>query len=278
MKKSDLHIHTTYSDGILSPKEVVEWAVKKNLTDIAITDHDTTQGVQEAIDASIPLDINVIPGIELSCIEQGQEIHILGYYLDYKSPELKKFTKVLKYARESRNTDIIKKLNDLTIDISVEDVSAISKEGNMGRPHIAKALIKKGIVDTVDGAFKIYLGRGKPAYVERFKLTIKEGIDLIHSLGGVAVIAHPGLVSDKKVINYALKQNIDGIEAIHCKHTDEQVEYYLNLAKELNVIATAGSDCHGYLNNGVPQLGEYFTNRDVSKLLQEKADFYKKIL
>ncbi len=278
MKKSDLHIHTTYSDGILTPKEVVEWAVKKNLTDIAITDHDTVEGVEEAIEASIPLDINVIPGIELSCLEQGQEVHILGYFLDYKSTELKAFTKTLKDARENRNTDIIKKLNQMTIDISVEDVKAISKEGNMGRPHIAKALIKKGIVDTIEGAFKIYLGRGKPAYVERFKVSIKEGIDFIHSLGGAAVIAHPGLVSDKKVIDYALKQNIDGIEAIHCNHTEEQVKYYLDLAQELNLIATAGSDCHGYLDNGIPKIGEYFTNIDVSKLLQEKADFYKKML
>ena len=278
MKKSDLHIHTTYSDGILSPTEVVKWAVKKNLTDIAITDHDTTEGIEEAIDASVPLDINVIPGIELSCLEQGQEVHMLGYFLDYKSPELKKFTQTLKMGRENRNIDILKKLKKMTIDISIEDVRAISKEGNMGRPHIAKALIKKGIVDTIEGAFNIYLGRGKPAYVERFKVSVKEGIDFIHSLGGVAVIAHPGLVSDKKVLNYALKQNIDGIEAIHCKHTEEQIEYFTNLAKELNIIPTAGSDCHGYIDNGSPKLGEFFTNQDVSKLLQQKADFYKEML
>lgn len=278
MKKSDLHIHTTYSDGILSPTEVVEWAVKKNLTDIAITDHDTTEGVEEAIEASVPLNINVIPGIELSCLEQGQEVHMLGYFLDYKSPELKKFTQTLKMGRENRNTEIIKKLNKMTIDISIDDVKKISGEGNMGRPHIAKALIEKSVVDTIEGAFSIYLGRGKPAYVERFKVSVKEGIDFIHSLGGVAVIAHPGLISDKKVLNYALKQNIDGLEAIHCKHTDEQIEYFTKVAKELNIIATAGSDCHGYLDEGIPKLGEFFTNTDVSKLLQEKADFYKEML
>ena len=278
MKKSDLHIHTTFSDGILTPKEIVAWASKKNLTDIAITDHDTTEGVEEAIKEGLDLDINVIPGMELSCVEQGKEVHMLGYYLDYKSSRLKDFTKTLKQARIDRNIDIVKKLNKMDIDISIEDVKEISKEGNMGRPHIAKALIEKGLVDTVDGAFKIYLGKGKPAYVERYKVTVKEGIDFIHSLGGVAVIAHPGLVPSEKVVNYVLKQDIDGIEVIHCKHTKEQVEYFSQRAKELNLIQTAGSDCHGYIDNGVPKLGEFFTNLDVAKLLKEKADFYKEML
>ena len=278
MKKSDLHIHTTYSDGILTPLEVLDWASKKNLTDIAITDHDTIEGVEEAIEAGIPLDINVIPGIELSCLEQGQEVHMLGYYLNYKSPKLNKFTKTLKQARIDRNASIVEKLNKLTIDITVEDVEEISREGNIGRPHIAKALIKKGIVDTVEGAFKIYLGRGKPAYVERFKVTVKESIDLIHSLGGVAVIAHPGLIQDKKVLDYLFKQNIDGIEVIHCKHTEKQMKYFSEVAKDLDLIETAGSDCHGYLDNGLPKLGDFFTSQDIPKLLKEKADFYKQML
>lgn len=278
MRKSDLHIHTTFSDGVLTPQEVLKWASKKNLTDIAITDHDTTEGVEEAIKAGLPLDINVIPGMELSCVEQGEEIHILAYYLDYKSTRLKEFTKTLKEARIDRNIKIIEKLNKMEIDISINDVKEISKEGNMGRPHIAKALINKGLVDTVDGAFKIYLGRGKPAYVERYKITSKEGIDLIHSLGGVAVIAHPGLVSSQRVVNYVLNQNIDGIEVVHCNHTKEQIKYFSNKAKELNLIETAGSDCHGYLDEGIPKLGQFFTNRDVAKLLKEKADFYRKML
>ncbi len=275
MKKTDLHIHTTFSDGVLTPTEVLNWASKKNLTDMAITDHDTTEGVEEAIEEGKKLGINVIPGIELSCGDQGQEVHILGYFIDHKAPKLLEFTETLKKAREDRNIDIIEKLSKMNIDVSIEDVREIAQEGNMGRPHIAKALIAKGIVDTVDGAFKIYLGKGKPAYVERFKVTIKEGIDFIHALGGVAVAAHPGLVNDQKVLTYLFKQNIDGIEVIHCKHTEEQVKHFSTLAKELNLIETAGSDCHGYINDGIPNLGEFFTNVDVAKLLKEKADFYK---
>lgn len=278
MKKSDLHIHTTYSDGILSPSEVVGWAYKKNLTDISITDHDTIEGISEAIESSKEFNINVIPGIELSCVEQGEEVHILGYFIDYKSKKIKGFTNTLKKAREDRNKKIIEKLNEMDIDITVNDVKEISKEGNMGRPHIAKALIKKGLVDTIDGAFKIYLAKGRPAYVERYKVSVKEGIDLIHSLGGVVVVAHPGLINRTSVLNYVLKQDIDGIEAVHCKHDEEQKKYFLQLAKELNLIPTAGSDCHGYLDEGIPKLGEYYTNLDVAKLLKEKADFYKKML
>lgn len=278
MKKSDLHIHTVYSDGILTPTEVVNWACNKKLTDISITDHDTTEGVEEAISEGLLRNINVIPGIELSCVEQDYEVHMLGYFIDYKSNKLKEFTNTLKKAREDRNIDIIKKLKKLRIDISLEEVKEISKEGNMGRPHIAKALINKGIVDTVEGAFKIYLGRGKPAYVDRFKVTTIEAIDLIHSLGGVAVIAHPGLISSQKVLHYVINQNIDGIETIHFKHTEEQVEYFSDLANKLELIQTAGSDCHGYLENGIPKLGEFFTNSNVRNLLKEKADFYKKML
>lgn len=278
MKKSDLHIHTTYSDGILSPNEVVSWAYKKNLTDISITDHDTVEGISEAIESSREFNINVIPGIELSCVEQDEEVHILGYFIDYESEKIKEFTNTLKNAREDRNIKIIERLNKMDIDISVKDVEEISKEGNMGRPHIAKALINKGLVDTIDGAFKIYLSKGRPAYVERYKVSVKEAIDFIHSLGGAAVVAHPGLINNKKILNYVFKQDIDGIEAIHCKHDEDQIKIFLQLSEELNLIPTAGSDCHGYLEEGIPKLGEYYTNLDVAKLLKEKADFYKKML
>lgn len=278
MKKADLHIHTTFSDGILTPREVVTWAHTKGVSDIAVTDHDTTEGVSEALKYGLDYGVNVISGIELSCTEQGEEIHILGYFIDYESPKIKSFTEILKHAREDRNIQILKRLNKLSIDISIEEVKQISSEGSMGRPHIAKALINKGIVDTVDGAFKIYLGYGKPAYVDRFKVTVKEGIELIHAIGGVAILAHPGLIHNQKVIKHILKQDIDGIEAIHCNHTEEQINHFTKLTEELGLIKTAGSDCHGYLEDGSPKLGNFTTDSIVVKLLKEKADFYKKML
>lgn len=278
MKKADLHIHTTYSDGILTPREVVIWAHTKGISDIAVTDHDTTEGIEEAVKYSIDYNLNVIPGIELSCTEQNDEVHILGYFIDYKSPIIKSFTEVLKNARESRNIEILKKLNKLDIDISIDEVRKISKDGSMGRPHIAKALINKGIVDTVEGAFKIYLGYGKPAYVERFKISVKDGIKLIHSIGGVAVMAHPGLIHNQRIIKNILKEDIDGIEVIHCKHTEAQTKHFTEVADNLNLIKTAGSDCHGYLENGMPKLGDFNIDSSVVTLLKEKADFYKKTL
>lgn len=278
MTKADLHIHTTASDGILTPEEVVKWANKKGLYTIAITDHDTTDGIGIAIEESKKYNLEIIPGIELSCTHQGEEVHILGYFIDYKSSKLKEFTNILKDSRENRNLYIIKKLNKLDIDITVEEVKKISQDGAIGRPHIARVLIEKGIVDTVKGAFDIYLAKGKPAYVERYKVSIKEAIDLIHSVGGAVVVAHPGLISSKSVLSYTLSQDIDGIEVIHSKHTQEQIDMFTKLANDMNLSKTAGSDCHGYLEDGKPTLGDFHIDLKEVKLLKQKADFYNKIL
>ncbi|AFS78547.1 PHP domain-containing protein [Gottschalkia acidurici 9a] len=278
MDKADLHIHTTSSDGILTPEEVVEWAYRKGLHTIAITDHDTVDGIDRAIEEGKEHSICVVPGIELSCTYQNEEVHILGYFIDYKSNKLNTFTKTLKDARENRNASIIEKLNKLDIDITLEEVKKASKNGTMGRPHIARVLIEKGIVDTVKGAFDIYLGKGKPAYVERYKVSIEDAIDLIHSIGGASIVAHPGLMKNKLVLDYVLQQNIDGMEVIHSKHTLEQTEKLRELAKKFNLIETAGSDCHGYLENEEPILGDFYINLKSVKLLKQKADFYKKML
>lgn len=278
MKKADLHMHTTLSDGLLTPEEVVRWAYKKNIDTISITDHDSIDGISRAILESKKYDINVVPGIELSCFFQDHEIHILGYFIDYKSEKLNKFIKKLKESRKERNYKIIEKLNKMDIDISVKEVEMLSSEGVIGRPHIARVLIDKGIVDTVKGAFDIYLSKGKPAYVERYKVSVKDAIDLIHSIGGVAVFAHPGLINNSMILNNILQFKIDGLEVIHSKHNKDQVEELTNIAKHNNLIVTAGSDCHGYLDDGEPSLGNFFISAKDVELLKEKADFYKKML
>ncbi len=276
MQKVDLHVHTTSSDGSLSPLEAVEWASRKKIYGIAITDHDTVEGIKAAIENAKLYDIIVIAGIEISCTFEDKEIHILGYFIDYENKELLEKTKILKESRKSRGEKIIEKLNDLGFDLSFKDVYKISRDGVIGRPHIAKAMIEKKYVETIQEAFEKYLGRHKPAYVERYKLFIEEGIKLIHSAGGVAVIAHPGLIKNEKIIYEAIRLKADGIEAIHSKHSEQDVIKYKEIANKYNLIVTGGSDFHGDFTNNMPVLGDYFVDYKQVVLLSKKAEFYKK--
>ncbi len=276
MKKADLHIHTTFSDGSLTPNEIVKWASKKKVHAIAITDHDTVEGIKATIESAILYDIITIAGIEISCTMEEEEVHILGYFIDYEDNNLLNMTKLLKESRESRGEKIIEKLNYLGFEISLEDVYDISGTGVIGRPHIAKAMIKKEYVNTIEEAFGKYLNRNKPAYVERYKLSIEDGINLIHRAGGVAVIAHPGLVKSKKVIYEAIRLNVDGIEAIHSKHSEQDVIKYSEIGNKYNLIITGGSDFHGNYNNNVPVLGDYYIDYEQVILLKKKANSIRK--
>lgn len=276
MKKTDLHIHTSFSDGSLTPNEIIKWASKKKIYAIAITDHDTVEGIKSAVKSGRLYDIIIIAGIEISCTFEEEEIHLLGYFIDYEDKNLLEITKILKKSRESRAEKIIKKLNDLGFDILLEDVYNISGTGVIGRPHIAKAMIRKKYVNTVEEGFEKYLMKGRPAYVERFKLSIEEGINLIHSTGGVAVIAHPGLIKNKNVIYEAIRLNADGIEAIHSKHSKRDMLKYSEIGNRYNLIITGGSDFHGDFINNVPILGDFFVDYEQVSLLSKKANFYKK--
>lgn len=258
--KFDLHVHTNHSDGRLSPSKMVDLAVEKGLDGIAITDHDTTTGINEAIvQSNIYSGFHVIPGIEFSSQYKDESVHILGYFIDYKNDSINDITKTLKINRIQRTKKIINKLNNLNLNISLEDVKVFADEDFIGRPHIARALINKGYVYTIQEAFDRYLKRGKPAYVSREGLSIEESIDLIKSNKGIAVLAHPGLLKDRNIIiDYCISLGIDGIECIHSKHSKADVEVFFNIVKNNNLIATGGSDCHGDSTNKPLLLGRYF--------------------
>jgi|SRR5690625_287947 len=266
-----MHVHTYYSDGIFSPKEVVEKAVQLGLDGIAITDHDTVLGVKEAIDASKEYpNFSVIPGIEFSCIHEDEEVHILGYFINYESLELEKILDKLNSARRNRTGKIVAKLNQLGMDIEEKDVLEIGKKNFTGRVHVAKALIKKGYVSSVEEAFEKYLERGQPAYVERESLSINKAIRLINSLGGVSILAHPGLLKKRdKIIKYCIDAGILGLECIHSKHRKEDVEGLKRIVQENNLIATGGSDCHGRKIDGEILLGRYYC--DLNKIPEMKG-------
>lgn len=265
--KFDLHVHTSHSDGIYSPKEVVDLARNINLSGIAITDHDTTSGLKVAMEYSDQFnDLKIIPGIEFSCVYKEEEVHILGYYLDYNNSNLIELTKTIKNSRKKRGIRIIEKINKLGLKLSLEDVEKFAKTDFLGRDHIARALISKGYAKDTKDAFEKYLKLGGPAYVKRYKITIEETINLVKELGGVAVLAHPGYIKNKDIIQYCVKKGIQGVEVLHPGHSKKDVQYLLKFAKENNLITTGGSDFHG--NRGVNELllGKYYVGQD--KILQ----------
>ena len=246
----DLHMHTTASDGVYSPAEVVRIMKQKGRKVIAITDHDTMQGVKEAQDAGLKEDIVVIPGIEISTED---DVHVLGYYVDQENKRLQKFFTYIQKSREKRNRIIIRKLNDLGFNITFEDVLAHTGH-TMTRPNIARTLVSNGYFEQAEQAIAYYLDRGKPAYAQKESISAKKAIDLIGQAGGVPVLAHPGIYAkDDSFIEdlFGHSQSIEArvstlnLEVYHSKHSIDQTQHYHDLAKRLGMRMTVGSDFHG---------------------------------
>lgn len=277
MQYADLHIHTTASDGILTPKEVLKWAYKKGLKAISITDHDTVSGMIEALNINRFIDLEVIPGIELNSKYNDEEVHVLGYYINYNNKDFLEKLKEIQQFRHDRANKMIKKLNYLNIRINLDEVRSISKGESVGRPHIAYALINKGYTKDIKSAFKEYLGAGCPAYVDRYKLSTKLAIMMINDAGGVPVIAHPGLLKDKSKLNDILDQGFLGIEVYHSKHDNETVRILKDFAVKKGLLITGGSDCHGKLYNGEPILGTVAIDYNEFSLLKQFAEKNRKI-
>lgn len=242
----DLHIHTAASDGTLSPAQLVELSVRLGLGCIAITDHDTTGGVAEALKASEHLPLKVIPGIELSIDDHRSEVHILGYFIDHENQALKKRLSLLQQGREGRVNLMLKKLKRLGIGIDRKAVEKFSSGDSVGRPHVAKAMIELGTVKTLEEAFQKYLSKGAACYVPRAKITSEEAICLIIQAGGVAVLAHPGYVGGlSEIFPELLRAGLDGIEAYYPTHNPAQTRHFIDMGMKNRIAITAGTDFHG---------------------------------
>jgi 3',5'-nucleoside bisphosphate phosphatase len=272
MHKADLHVHTTASDGLLNPEEVVRWAAQKKLSAIAITDHDTIKGIQPAIDISKQYNIEVIPGIEFSSEHMDEEIHILGYFIEYNKDWLDEKLDEMYQSRYVRAIKMINKLKEIGIHITLEQVKSIAESGTIGRPHIARAMQENGYIDNIKEAFNKYIGKGCPAYVERYRIKCQEAIDIIKRLGGVPVLAHPGLINNKDCIKEIIDMGIEGIEVYHTKHDGDIVRYALKLAAERKLLITGGSDCHGIFLHNEPILGNIWVDYKYVELLKDKSD------
>ncbi len=241
----DLHIHSTASDGTLTPEEIVAVSLEKGMRAIALSDHDSVEGIARAQAAAAGSDLMIIPSVEVSTDYHSTEVHILGYFLDYHQPELLEKLAAIREAREGRAEKMVELLQGRGVDITYEQVLERANGGSVGRPHVAGVLVAAGHVDTPQEAFNRYLGRGKPAYVARYKLSPLEAIDLIHRCQGLPVISHPGLIHNERLVLEAIDEGIEGIEAYHSAHTQMASEKYARLARERGLLVTCGTDSHG---------------------------------
>ncbi|MCP4714546.1 MAG: PHP domain-containing protein, partial [Deltaproteobacteria bacterium] len=253
----DLHTHSAASDGHLSPADLIAYAQEKGLQAIALTDHDTVEGLDAALKAGRDLGLEVIPGIEISAVHPGGTMHILGYFIDHTEREFLDKIEVLQLARKERNPKIIQKLQALGIDITMKEVEEEAGSGQVGRPHFAKVLYYKGHVKNTRSAFKKYLKQGACAYVDKFRFQPEEAIELIRNAGGIPVLAHPSTLNCKKktdleeLVAGLVDIGLMGLEVYYPDHKKEQVEFYTSLAAAHSLRMTGGSDFHGKQLNGI---------------------------
>ena len=252
----DLHIHTTASDGTFTPEQVISHAHQLKLKAIAITDHDTVAGSKEALGSGVPPSLGFLTGVEISATPPpfypgSGSFHLLGYSIRLDDPNLNRTLEKLQQARKNRNPAIINRLNELGISITLDEVRKEAGVGQLGRPHIAQLMVKKGVVASINEAFDQFLGTGKPAYVDKQRVECFKAIKIILNAGGVPVLAHPGLLDYKtenqldELIGKLKKAGIQGVEVYYSGHTPDQTRLYAALAQRHDLLMTGGSDFHG---------------------------------
>ncbi len=242
----DLHTHSTASDGLLAPVDLVRLAASVGLNTIALTDHDTTQGIDEALSAAAEVGIEVIPGVELSCSVSAGELHMLGYFIGHHSTDLQEQLAAFREGRRDRVVHIIERLNDVNVQVDLARVRELGSGGSIGRAHVARALVESGAVSSMDEAFERYLSRGRPGYVERPRLTPAGAVELVHRSDGVAVLAHPYTVDGlDATLNQLVAAGLDGLEVYYGLYNSDQHARLARLARANGLVATGGSDFHG---------------------------------
>ena len=247
----DLHLHTTASDGVKTPSEIVRYAKDKGLQAVAITDHDTIEGLEEGLSEAERIEFEVIPGVEISAEHSPGSMHLLGYFFDIHHPLLKGKLNYLQKARAERNPKIIENLNRLGVRINYEEVIKASGGGQVGRPHFAQVLVEKGYVRSFQEAFERFLRKGAPAYVDKIRFKPKDAISFIREAGGVAVLAHPktlgvnGAASLERIVLGLVEEGLKGIEALYPEHSPPEVAQFKALAERHGLLITGGTDYHG---------------------------------
>lgn len=279
--KFDLHVHSTYSDGIKTPTALAREAVAAGLGGFALTDHDTIEGWREIEAIEKAYHITVFPGVELSTVAGGRDVHILGYGIK-DTDTFRKKLKELADARCQRIEKIVQNLCALGLTLDMTEVYTIAGKGTVGRPHVADAMVRKGYVKNRQKAFDRYLNRGKPAYAERMKFSPEEAIFLIKKCGGYAVLAHPGLDHAVDMTERLCSIGLDGIEVHHSSHTIAASAKFSHMAKELHLAETAGSDYHGHSEKNHGLIGSVALDEEqlpyfLAEYLKEHLEYVERI-
>ncbi len=252
----DLHCHSTFSDGSLTPEQLADEAAKIGLTALALTDHDTTAGLPRFLAAAAGKSFRAVPGVELSVDCSSGVMHMLGYWMDTANPELVRQMEWIRNGREMRNRTMLEKLNALGFAMTREEVQACAGEDVVGRPHFGQVMIQKGYVKDKNEAFDKWLGDGKPGYADRPRLTAEVAVALIRQAGGVAVLAHPfslhiGKDEMASLFIQLAAAGLAGVECYYSEHSADLTKEYLVMAKQANLVPTGGSDFHGEVSPGI---------------------------
>jgi predicted metal-dependent phosphoesterase TrpH len=255
--RADLHLHTTYSDGALQPKDLVKQAHVAGLSVISITDHDNVGAIDEAREAGKSFGLEVVPGVELSVALNDKDIHLLAYFFDHHDKKLLDYLAFFRYERLKRAERIVQKLNDINIPLKLDAVLDQAGIGSVGRPHIASALLEEGLTGTYHEAFMKYIGAGAPAYEKKYQLSPSEATQLVAQAGGLSFLAHPGKYTTDIELSTLIQAGLDGIEVVHPSHNEARQEFYRGVVHQYFLLECGGSDYHGGKKNDDQVLGAY---------------------
>lgn len=254
--KIDLHTHTNYSDGIFTPAELVEKAHKRGLDIISITDHDSINGIKEAVECAKDFGIEIVPGMEISTDVDEKEVHLLAYFIDIENEELLKYLSFFRDERMHRAKRMVQKLRELGLKITMDDVIDRAKNCAIGRPHIAYTMIELGLIKNYNEAFEKYIGDYGPAFERKIHVSSQSALKLISDAGGLSFIAHPGYMKENLLLNL-IKAGVDGIECTHPSHNENQVQFYRGIVNQYCLLESGGSDFHGGKKMDEETLGKF---------------------
>lgn len=274
---TDLHIHTTYSDGEIAPEEVLSRLQYIGASACAITDHDTIEGCKVALELQAKYGIEVIPGVELSAHEDGVEYHILGYEFDIDNCNLLEFMEVCRINRLTRAKEIVKKLAERDVILDFDEIVELAGKSPITRPHIAHSMLNHEYVDSIKEAFTLYIGTGCSAYVPKVNFPVSQAIKLIRQAHGISSLAHPGKTISLPVIEKIIGYGLDAIEIIHPSHNPKMVNHYRKVAQKFDLIPTGGSDFHGNRGYDANFLGQFMIPYDSVKQIKKKCEKYEKV-